>query len=55
MHYLELPSSMHFVASKNIIDVFRNQQEAILDISFDEIQIENSDDNEDFLKAQFFN
>ncbi|EAR99028.2 hypothetical protein TTHERM_00384720 (macronuclear) [Tetrahymena thermophila SB210] len=60
IHYLELPSLKHFVASKNLYEYFKSQDEAVIDINIDEIEIDlNSDqdqqdfDKDDFLKAQF--
>ncbi|KAL4507255.1 hypothetical protein ABPG72_002048 [Tetrahymena utriculariae] len=59
IHHLELPSLKHFVASKNLYEYFKNQDEAVIDINIDEIEIDlnsNQDqdfDKDDFLKAQF--
>ncbi|KAL4460294.1 hypothetical protein ABPG74_000045 [Tetrahymena malaccensis] len=62
IHYLELPSLKHFVASKNLYEYFKSQEEAVIDINVDEIEIDlnsNQDcqdldfDKDDFLKAQF--
>lgn len=51
MHYLELPCLKHFISVRNFAEIFRNEREALLDISFDDIQNVNEGDENDFLKA----